>query len=143
MNGFVMFMANFSPKIGLAIQAMLVACLLPFAFAALAKIVGGFKMSDNANPRDFLGRTTGLAARLNAVQANSFESLPIFLAAVLVAMYCFVPQNVINMIAWLYVFLRIGYGMAYAQNLPLLRSVLWLLSLLCCVILFYFAILLN
>ncbi|MFA9486579.1 MULTISPECIES: hypothetical protein [unclassified Moraxella] len=25
-------------------------------------------------------------------------------------MYCFVPQNVINVLAWLYVFLRIGYG---------------------------------
>lgn len=137
-----MFVANFSPKIGVAVQAMMVACLLPLVFAMLAKIVGGFRRADNTNPRAFLAQTTGMAARLNAAQANSFEGLPIFLAAVLVAMYCFVPQNVINVLSWLYVLLRIGYGMAYALDLSVLRSVLWFLGLLCCLVLFYFAMIL-
>lgn len=141
MSSVVMFVANFSPKIGVAVQAMMVACLLPLVFAMLAKIVGGFRRADNANPRAFLAQTTGMAARLNAAQANSFEGLPIFLAAVLVAMYCFVPQNVINVLSWLYVLLRIGYGMAYALDWSLLRSVLWFFGLLCCLALFYFAIL--
>lgn len=142
MSSVVAFVANFSPKIGVAVQAMMVACLLPFMFAMLAKIAGGFRLGDNANPRAFLAKTTGMAARLNAAQANSFEGLPIFLAAVLVAMYCFVPQNVINVLAWLYVLLRIGYGMAYALDLSVLRSALWFLGLLCCLALFYFAMLL-
>ncbi|MFA9486571.1 MULTISPECIES: MAPEG family protein [Moraxella] len=140
MNSIMMFVANFSPNISIAIQAMLVACLLPFLFAVFAKITGGFRLVDNANPREFLAKTTGMAARFNAAQTNSFESLPIFLAAVIVAMYCFVPQNVINVLAWLYVFLRIGYGAAYALDWSLLRSLLWMLGLMCCLALFAFAI---
>lgn len=123
-----------------AIVAMAVACLLPFVFALFAKVVGGFTPQDNQNPRDFLAKTTGLSARLNAVQANSFESLPIFIGAVIIAMYAFVPQNVINGMAWLYVILRIIYGVAYALNLATFRSVVWGLSLLCCLQLFYFSL---
>lgn len=123
-----------------AIVAMVVACLLPFVFALFAKVVGGFTPQDNQNPRAFLANTTGLSARLNAVQANSFESLPIFIGAVIIAMYAFVPQNVINGMAWLYVILRIIYGVAYALNLATFRSVVWGLSLLCCLQLFYFSL---
>ncbi|WII94911.1 MAPEG family protein [Moraxella haemolytica] len=65
------------------------------------------------------------------------------MAAVIVAMYCFVPQNVINVLAWLYVFLRIGYGMAYAFDAPMVRSALWFLSIICCLALFYFAMILS
>ena len=122
-------------------MALMSACVLPFIFAFLAKMTGGFDLKkDNQNPRAFLAQTKGLSSRLNAVQANSFESLPIFIGAVLIAMYCFVPQNVINGMAWLYVVLRIIYGVAYAMNLATFRSVVWGLSLMCCLQLFYFAI---
>lgn len=143
MNSVLTFITNFSSELHIAIKAMLVACLLPFLFSALAKIVGGFRFKDNANPREFLEKTTGMAARLNAAQKNSFENLPIFLVSVMVAMDNFVPQNVINVLAWTYILLRLGYGLAYAMNASLLRSVLWLLSLVCCVMLFYFAIILT
>ena len=132
---------SISPKVSYAVVAMLVACLLPFVFALLAKIAGGFNVkTDNVNPREFFAKTTGLSARLNAAQNNSFESLPIFLASVLVAMYCFVPQNIINQMAWLYVVLRVVYGVAYALNMPTFRSTVWGLSLLCPLSLFYFSI---
>ncbi|MDO4700579.1 MAG: MAPEG family protein [Moraxella sp.] len=131
----------FPSGIGYALTAMLVASVLPFVFALLAKITGGFDFKkDNANPRAFLAQATGVSARLNAAQQNSFESLPIFLAAVLVAMYCFVPQYIVNALAWLYVLLRLVYGVAYALNMATFRSLIWGLSLLCCVWLFYFAI---
>ena len=68
-----------------AIWAMVVASLLPLLMALTAKIIGGFSLTDNAHPRDFLQRTTGAAARANAAQQNSYETLPVFLAAVLVA----------------------------------------------------------
>ncbi len=124
-----------------AVMAIVAACLLPFIFAFLAKMAGGFDFRvDNQNPRKFLANATGLSARLNAAQTNSFESLPIFIGAVLVAMYCFVPQNVTNGVAWLYVILRVVYGIAYAMNLAAFRSVIWGLSLLCCLQLFYFAL---
>lgn len=123
-----------------AIWAMVVASLLPFIMAMVAKLAGGFRFSDNANPRDFLARTSGMAARANAAQQNSYESLPIFLVAVVVAMLFFVPQGVINKLAWLYVLIRIGYCAAYITNLALFRSILWLLSLACSFMLFYLAI---
>lgn len=124
-----------------AIIAVMVACALPFVFAILSKQVGGFDFNkDNHNPRAFLAKTTGLSARLNAVQANSFESLPIFIGAVLFAMHSFVPQNIVNFLAWFYVLLRVVYGVAYALDLAMFRSVIWGLSLVCCLQLFYFAV---
>lgn len=132
---------SFPPSMSYAVMAMVVASLLPFVFALLAKVAGGFDFKrDNANPRAFLAQTKGMSARLNAVQANSFESLPIFLASVLVAMHCFVPQAVVNVLAWLYVLLRIIYGLAYAFNMATFRSLIWGLSMFCCLWLFYFAI---
>lgn len=123
-----------------AIWAMVVASLLPVMMAMLAKVIGGFGLSDNAHPRDFLQRTTGMAARANAAQQNSYETLPVFLVAVLVAMLFFVPQAVINKLAWLYVIIRVGYCAAYVTNLATFRSVLWVLSMACSLMLFYLAI---
>lgn len=123
-----------------AIWAMVVASLLPVTMAMIAKVFGGFNLSDNAHPRDFLQNTTGMAARANAAQQNSYETLPVFLVAVLVAMLFFVPQSIINTLAWLYVLIRVGYCVAYVTNLAMFRSILWVLSIICCLMLFYLAI---
>ena len=123
-----------------AIWAMVVASLLPVTMTMLSKVFGGFHLADNAHPRDFLQQTTGTAARANAAQQNSYETLPVFLAAVLVAMLFFVPQLIINTLAWLYVLIRIGYCVAYITNLATFRSILWVLSIACCLMLFYLAI---
>lgn len=137
MNTFFGFIPDTSAA---AIWAMVVASLLPLTMAMMAKIFGGFKLTDNAHPRDFLQQTTGMAARANAAQKNGYETLPIFLVAVLVAMLFFVPQSIINTLAWLYVLIRIGYNVAYITNLSMFRSVLWVLSIICCLMLFYLAI---
>ena len=122
------------------IWAMVVASLLPLAMALTAKAIGGFNLADNAHPRDFLQGTTGAAARANAAQQNSYETLPVFLAAVLAAMLFFVPQMIVNTLAWLYVLIRIGFCVAYITNLAMFRSILWGLSIACCLMLFYLAI---
>lgn len=127
-------------RISVVIWAMLIACLLPFVWAILAKILGGFKPSDNQNPRLFLDNLTGLPARANAAQANSFETLPMFLASVLMAMYCFVPQFIVNGLACFYVILRILYGLAYLGNVSALRSIFWTASMACIVMLFVLSI---
>lgn len=123
-----------------AIWAMVVASLLPWAVSVVAKVSGGFKVRDNAHPRDFMQNMTGMAARANAAQKNSYETLPVFLVAVLTAMLFFVPQTIVNNLAWLYVIIRIGYCAAYISNLALFRSILWVLSIICCLMLFYLAI---
>ena len=126
-----------------AIWAMVIASLLPLGFAALAKLLGGFALADNAHPREFLSNTTGAAARANAAQQNSYETLPVFLAAVLVAMLFFVPQSIVNKLVCLCVIFRIAYGIAYIVNLPTFRSILWMLLIACCLLLIYLAIRLS
>lgn len=117
------------------IYLILIACLLPYAFSIIARIAGGFKVKDNANPRDFFAHTTGIAARANAVQQNSFESLPLFIAAVLMAEYMVVPQSVVMLLGSAYIVLRVIYGICYLLNLSILRSIIWFLSMVCPVLL--------
>ena len=113
------------------IYLILIACLLPYVFTIIAKKAAGFKARDNQNPREFLGKITGLAARAHAVQQNSFESLPLFIAAILMAEYMVVQQTVIMTFGMAYIVFRIMYGICYLANWATLRSIVWLLSLLC------------
>lgn len=113
------------------VYLILIACLLPYVFAILAKVIGGFKAEDNQNPRAFLAKTTGLAARANAAQQNSFESLPLFIAAILLAEYMVIPQVFTMTLGIAYIVLRILYGICYLANWSTLRSVIWLLSMAC------------
>ena len=134
------FFALIPDTANVAIWSMMIASVLPLLFAILAKVLGGFGVADNSHPRDVVAKYTGRAARANAAQQNSYESLPIFLASVIVAMLFFVPQVVINYLAVMYVMLRVIYGIAYIINLPTLRSIIWTLSMACCFMLFYLAI---
>jgi uncharacterized MAPEG superfamily protein len=128
-------MSQISP----AIYSMIAACLLPLFLTMIAKAVGGFRLKDNQNPRAFLAQTHGLAARANAAQANSYETLPVFLAAVLMAEYMVVSQVVINQLAMFYVILRVLYSVAYLINWATLRSIFWWLGFACPMMLLLFA----
>ncbi|MEX5442100.1 MAPEG family protein [Acinetobacter schindleri] len=113
------------------IYLILAACLLPYVFTMIAKKAGGFKAKDNQNPRDFLEQSTGVAKRAHAVQQNSFESLPLFIAAVLMAEYLVMPQSLIMTFGIGYLIFRVLYGICYLANWSTLRSIMWLLSMLC------------
>ncbi len=117
------------------IYLILIACLLPYAFTIIAKVAGGFKAKDNQNPREFMAKTSGLAARANAAQQNSFESLPLFIASILMAEYMVVPQSITMMLGSAYLVLRVIYGLCYLANLSTLRSVIWFLSMACPILL--------
>jgi uncharacterized MAPEG superfamily protein len=118
-----------------AYWCVLFACLLPYVCAYLAKFQdlrkpraeGGF---DNSDPRGWLARQAGWKARANAAQANSFEALPLFIAAVLVAHQVRAPQTRIDILAVLFVTLRIIYVVMYVAGLPTARSGFWALAFL-------------
>ncbi|GAB3665908.1 MAPEG family protein [Ramlibacter alkalitolerans] len=118
-----------------AYWCVLVAVLLPFACAYLAKSrglgksrgAGGF---DNADPRGWLARQEGWQARANAAQANSFEALPFFIGAVLIAHQVGAPQGRLDILALLFVTLRIIYIVMYVAGLPTTRSAIWALAFL-------------
>ncbi len=118
-----------------AYWCVLLACLLPYACAYLAKSrglgkprsEGGF---DNAAPREWLARQEGWKARANAAQANSFEALPFFIGAVLIAHQVRAPQTRLDILAVVFVTLRIIYVVLYVAGLPTARSAIWALAFL-------------
>ncbi len=118
-----------------AYWCILVAVLLPIVCASIAKYGmmrtprrdGGY---DNHNPRAWLARQTDWRARANAAQANTFEALPFFFAAVIIAHLLQASQTPLDILALLYVVLRIAYIMMYVADLAKARSVIWTLGLL-------------
>ncbi|WOE30692.1 MULTISPECIES: MAPEG family protein [unclassified Acinetobacter] len=122
------------------IYLILAACFLPYVFALIARIAAGFKIADNRNPREFLAKATGLAARANDVQKNSFEGLPLFIAAILMAEYMVVAQSWIMLFGIAYLVFRVLYGLCYLANLATLRSIMWILATLCPVSLLWIVI---
>ena len=116
---------------------IMVACLLPYVFSIIARISSGYDSKLHDNPREHVNKAQGLAARANAVQKNSFEGLSLFLTAILLSDYLVIPDHLVIQIGIAYLVLRIIYGMCYLMNLKALRSIIWLLSTLCPVILLF------
>ena len=119
----------------IAYFCVLVMGLLPIVAAGIAK--KGFDNYDNAQPREWLAKQTGFRARANAAQANLFESLPFFFAAVIIASISQVPQIRIDVLAVGFVIARIAYLACYVADWPTTRSVVWLIGILCVVALFF------
>lgn len=114
---------------------LLVAGLLPFACAGVAKwgafgrpvAQGGY---DNNDPRAWLQQQEGFRRRANNAQANSFEALPLFIAAVLVAERA--PGGAsawVVPLAVAFVALRVVYIGLYLADLAALRTVVWIAAL--------------
>jgi uncharacterized MAPEG superfamily protein len=109
--------------------------LLPYVATGIAK--KGFEGYDNGMPREWLAKQTGYRARANAAQANLFESLPLFFAAVIIASIANAPQNKVDLLAIGFLLARIAYLIFYIANLPTARSIVWLLGLACVVAIFF------
>lgn len=117
----------------MAYWCVLVAALLPIACAGLAKAGmfgtprrdGGY---DNGDPRAWLARQTDWRARANAAQANSFEALPFFIGAVIIAHQLGAHQGRLDILAFFYVVMRIMYIMMYVAGLANVRSIVWTLA---------------
>ena len=124
-----------------AYWCVLIAVLLPLGCAWLAKSRGFGKPRreggyDNAEPRAWLARQEGWQARANAAQANSFEALPFFIGAVIIAHQLGAPQTRLDILALLFITLRIIYITMYVAGLPKTRSAIWALAFLCNIAIF-------
>ena len=119
----------------IAYWCVLIAALLPVVCAGIAKR-GMFRTAqrdggyDNSNPRGWLARQTDWRARANAAQANTFEALPFFFAAVIIAHLLQASQARLDILALLFIVLRIAYVIMYVANLATARSMIWALALL-------------
>ena len=126
-----MIMVRFS----LAYWCILVVALLPIVCAGIAKWgmfhvprrEGGY---DNVDPRAWLARQGDWRARANAAQANSFEALPFFIGAVLIAHQLGANQTMVDVLAVVFVVLRVVYILLYVGGQASARSAVWALALL-------------
>ena len=118
----------------MAYWCVLVAAILPVVCAGIAKS-GMFNISpkkggyDNNNPRAWLAKQTDWRARANAAQANTFEALPFFFAAVIIAHQLQARQAVVDMLAFMFVVLRIAYITMYVADMAKTRSAIWVAAL--------------
>jgi uncharacterized MAPEG superfamily protein len=103
----------------------LIQILLP-AFARTRE----FGLSWNAGARDNTPEAhSPVVGRLERAQANLFETLPLFIGAVLIAQ---VADQTGAPTAWgaaLYFWARVAYIPLYALGVPYIRSLVWLVSL--------------
>jgi uncharacterized MAPEG superfamily protein len=109
--------------------------LLPIVAAGIAK--KGFAGYDNSLPRQWLAKQTGFRARANAAQANLFESLPLFFAAVIIASIAKAPQDRIDLLAMGFVMARVAYLICYVADWPTTRTIVWFFGIICVVALFF------
>jgi uncharacterized MAPEG superfamily protein len=122
-------------RFSIAYWCVLIAALLPIVCAGIAKYgtfskprrEGGF---DNRDPRAWLARQSDWRARANAAQANSFEGLPFFIGAVIIAHQLGATQAYIDILAFIYIVLRCMYIIMYVADMASARSVVWFLALL-------------
>jgi uncharacterized MAPEG superfamily protein len=109
--------------------------LFPYVAAGIAK--KGFEGYDNGMPRQWLAKQTGFRARANAAQANLFESLPFFFAAVIIAHISNASQPRVDVLALGFVAARIAYLVCYVANWPTARSIVWLAGIACVTAIFF------
>lgn len=121
----------------IAFWTILAAIALPWLMAALKKsplAVSG-KYSNRA-PRAMQPKLEGLSQRAHWAEQNSFEILPAFIAAVLVAHFAGAEQVLVDQLALGFVVSRVLYSICYLTDWATLRSLVWTVGLLFIVALF-------
>ena len=109
---------------------VLLAAFLPIVCAGIAKS-GMFRISrkdggyDNHDPRQWLAKQSGWRARANAAQANTFEALPFFFAAVIIAHQLGAAQTRLDLLCLSWLMLRIFYIITYVGDMATMRSAVW------------------
>ena len=117
---------------------VLAACVLPMmtvglAKASTARLTRKTGAYDNQQPREWAARLTGWQQRANAAQANGFEALPLFIAAVLLAQMAQADQGRIDQLALAFVGIRVVYVAMYLMGLGTLRTLVWTAGLTICI----------
>ena len=95
-----------------------------------AKVLGRHEY-DNALPRDPAFYSTGFRQRSQWAHQNSYECLPFFFAAVILAEMRAMPQGTIDALAVAFLLARAGSVAAYWADRPNLRSIVWFVALAC------------
>ena len=121
----------------LSYWCILIAGLMPVLTIAVAKY--GRRDFDNAEPRAWLDKQTGVRRRADYAHRNHFEAFPFFAAAVLVAQQVGASQGQIDIAALVFIAARILYTALYLSDKPSARSAVWIIGYLSVIALFVIA----
>ena len=111
------------------------AILLPYVWTIVAK--AGPTPYDNNSPREFCEAQTGYRQRAYWAAQNSFESLPVFAAAVIIAyLVGVIAPATLNCLALAFIACRILHGILYLLDWASLRTFIWLIAQGCIVAMF-------
>lgn len=114
-----------------AYLCVIFAMILPVLLAGYAKLNAGFRPRDNRAPRDFLARIEGKALRARWAEQNTYEALPAFFAAVVIAHQLQAEQALVDQLALAFIGLRLLYVWCYIHDRAALRSLVWMAGLGC------------
>ena len=99
-----------------------------------------FGSLDNKTPREQTAKLQGAGARIAAAQANAWEALPLFTAAVVASQLGHAAPGRAAWLSELFVATRILHPIFYATDLDKLRSLVFLVGLFCVAALFVSAL---
>jgi len=85
----------------------------------------GYRTFDNANPRDPSFYRSGIRARALGAHINGIETFPSFAAAVLFAECRHMPQQTVDVLALMFVGLRLLFVLAYLASWSTTRTIIW------------------
>jgi uncharacterized MAPEG superfamily protein len=125
----------------IAFWTLLAAIAFPWLMAVIKKsALASNGYYNNSAPRAGLENLQGVSRRALWAEKNSFEILPAYIAAVVVAHMAGAVQAYIDLIAILFIATRALYALCYLMNWATLRSIVWTLGLICIVSLFVISV---
>jgi len=117
----------------IAAWCLMIVTLMPVLVVGYAKSGGSY---DNHKPREGLDRMEAKKRRAYDAHLNCYEALPVFIAALFVAVWTEGPKTLVDGLAVGFVLFRVLYVLAYITNQATLRSAVWSLANLCAIGLF-------
>ena len=115
----------------IAFWCVLAAIIMPYVATLIAK--RGMPVAENRAPRLYKERLTGANQRAVWAETNHFESLPGFVAGVIVAHLAQADPGAVDALAVVYIGARVLYTWLYVSDRSTLRSLFWFVGLLCIV----------
>jgi uncharacterized MAPEG superfamily protein len=124
------------------LTCLLIMCVLPLVCAWTAGYYRKKQLGsvDNKEPRNQALQLTDAGARAVAAQANTWEAVAVFSAAILAVFMSGLEMSSIATLTMVFVALRVAYIPAYIANIDKLRSLLFLAGFGICLYLFKLAI---
>ncbi len=106
----------------LAYWCVLIAALMPYVLSKYSKLGVA---SDNRYPREDYDNLPPKNRRIYAAHQNALETFPFFAVAVVIALTQGAPVYAVNVLAVLYILLRIAHALLYIFNQSTARSVVF------------------